>query len=77
MAKQPDISDEAVQKATGRAWPAWFELLDAAGGKRYKLTWRHTEYIKFLSVRDTASQAVPGNWQKVLVPTPTALRANG
>jgi len=28
------VGDEAVKKATGKAWPEWFKLLDKAGAKK-------------------------------------------
>lgn len=31
MPAEPDISDEAVEEATGRDWDAWFALLDDSG----------------------------------------------
>lgn len=31
MSEQPDISDEAVQEATGRTWEEWFDTLDELG----------------------------------------------
>lgn len=32
-AYKPQVSDEAVRSATGRAWKEWFDLLEAAGGR--------------------------------------------
>jgi uncharacterized protein YndB with AHSA1/START domain len=32
-AAKPDASDGAVEKATGRTWAAWVDLLDRAGGR--------------------------------------------
>jgi uncharacterized protein YndB with AHSA1/START domain len=43
--KSEGISDAAVQNATGKNWPEWFAILDAAGGK--KLT--HQEIVAYLS----------------------------
>jgi hypothetical protein len=31
---KPKTSDEAVEKATGKKWGAWFSILDRAGAKR-------------------------------------------
>jgi len=31
MSERGNISDEAVQKATGKSWEVWFELLDREG----------------------------------------------
>jgi hypothetical protein len=30
---KPSISDESVQRATGKTWSRWFSLIDRAGGK--------------------------------------------
>jgi uncharacterized protein YndB with AHSA1/START domain len=38
------VSDAAVQKATGKTWPEWFKLLDAAGAK----TMTHKEIVAVL-----------------------------
>jgi hypothetical protein len=31
---EPKIRSEAVEKATGKGWDAWFKILDDAGGKK-------------------------------------------
>ena len=41
------VSDEAVKKATGKTWDAWFLILDKAGAKKMN----HTEIAHFLSTR--------------------------
>jgi uncharacterized protein YndB with AHSA1/START domain len=51
---EPRVSDEAVQRATGRTWPQWFELLD-----RWDATKRpHPEIARRLS----AEHGVDGWW---------------
>lgn len=52
------ISDEAVRKATGRSWPEWFRVLNAAGAR----TMPHRAIAELLherlGVRDWWSQMV-------------------
>ncbi len=40
-----NISSEAVEKATGRSWDKWFELLDSAGASEMK----HSEIAAWLN----------------------------
>ncbi len=42
MADRPDISNDAVQKATGKSWESWFGIMDELGGAD------HTERAKRL-----------------------------
>lgn len=42
---KPRMSDESVASATGKAWGAWFKLLDTAGAKQMT----HQEITKHLS----------------------------
>lgn len=44
-ANKPPVSDEAVQKKTGKSWAEWFDLLDAADAA--SLT--HGEIVKLLA----------------------------
>lgn len=41
----PEVGDEAVQRATGKTWPQWFRLIDAAGGKK----WDHKQIVAYLN----------------------------
>lgn len=45
------ISDEAIQEATGQAWDAWFEQLDAADAA----SWEHSEIAAHLADQDDVS----------------------
>ncbi|MBI3822284.1 MAG: SRPBCC domain-containing protein [Planctomycetes bacterium] len=56
--KKMAISSAAVQKATGKAWNEWHEVLDAAGGK--KMT--HKEIVAVL-----AKQHDVGPWWQQMV----------
>jgi uncharacterized protein YndB with AHSA1/START domain len=42
--KKPQISDESVRAATGKAWEEWFAILDAAGGRELS----HQEIVAHL-----------------------------
>lgn len=44
-ARPAGVGDAAVQKATGKTWAEWFNILDAAGGE--KMT--HQEIVAFLA----------------------------
>jgi uncharacterized protein YndB with AHSA1/START domain len=39
------MSDEAVRAKTGRTWPEWFAILDAAGARQ----WSHKQIVAYLS----------------------------
>ncbi len=52
------VSDEAVKKATGKAWNQWFALLDKAGAKKMN----HTEIAHWLS-----TQHIPSGWWAQMV----------
>ncbi len=41
------VSDEAVQKATGKTWPEWFAVLDEAGGQQMT----HKEIVAYVHSR--------------------------
>jgi hypothetical protein len=41
----PEVSDEAVKKATGKAWRQWFSLLDRVGASAMS----HREIARWLS----------------------------
>jgi hypothetical protein len=41
---EPGVSDDAVQRATGKGWDEWFALLDAWGGTEHT----HTEIARHL-----------------------------
>lgn len=43
--RTPEVGDHAVQRATGKTWPQWFKLIDAAGGKE----WDHKQIVAFLN----------------------------
>lgn len=43
-AKIAGITTVAVEKATGRSWVGWIELLDQAGAK----SWPHAEIAQWL-----------------------------
>ncbi|HEV8383567.1 MAG TPA: hypothetical protein VGQ11_01755 [Candidatus Acidoferrales bacterium] len=45
--KSASISDDAVQKATGKNWAQWFAILDKAGAQKLS----HSEIVKVLSAR--------------------------
>jgi len=42
--KEKKISDEAVQKRTGKNWQQWFELIDNTGGTKMS----HKELVEFI-----------------------------
>ena len=60
----PHISDEKVREATGRDWPAWFDLLDELGGT--ELT--HKEIVAMLGEQGLESgwwrQSVTNEFEK-------------
>lgn len=56
MAAKPNVSDEAVTAATGKAWDAWFAELDAAGA----INMSHKEIVAYLS----AHHDISGWWQQ-------------
>jgi uncharacterized protein YndB with AHSA1/START domain len=51
---EPRVSDEAVQRATGRTWPGWFKLLDGWDATKRA----HPEIARWLS----SEHAVDGWW---------------
>ena len=58
---KPRMSDEAVKAKTGKTWPAWFKLLDAAGAK--KMT--HQEIVALLNKK----HGVGPWWQQMVAVT--------
>src|SRR5580692_9574564 len=44
----PGMSDEAVAERTGKTWPEWFSILDAAGAAELD----HREIVKLLDGHD-------------------------
>jgi len=59
MAKrQNKVSDEAVLKATGKDWQAWFALIDGRGGKDMD----HKEIVALLK-----EHSDPGGWWQQMV----------
>lgn len=57
----PRMSDEAVQKKTGKTWKQWFAVLDKAGAK--KMT--HQEIVRYLN----SEHAVGPWWQQMVTVT--------
>lgn len=58
---KPEVSDEAVQAKTGRAWQEWLDLIDAAGGQRMS----HKEIVRWLDEQ----HAVEPWWQQMVAVT--------
>lgn len=59
MAKRVEnMSDEAVQKATGRDWPGWRRHLDRAGAR----DWSHKQIVAHLK----ATEEFSGWWQQTV-----------
>jgi hypothetical protein len=56
--KTKPISDEAVQRATGRVWADWFRILDGIGAKRMT----HTQIAAHLHEREE----VRGWWSQMV-----------
>jgi hypothetical protein len=54
---KPSISDESVQRATGKTWSRWFSLIDRAGGK----TKTHQEIVAI------AKKNGAGSWWQQMV----------
>jgi hypothetical protein len=52
------MSDDAVRAKTGKTWPAWFRILDAAGAKKLS----HTEIATYLRKR----QELPSWWSQMI-----------
>ena len=57
----PSMSDDAVKARTGKTWPEWFTILDAAGAD--KMT--HPQIAAYLSTE----QAVPDWWSQMVTVT--------
>lgn len=57
----PRMSDEAVQKRTGKTWKQWFAVLDKAGAK--KMT--HQEIVSYLNSEHDVGQW----WQQMVTVT--------
>ncbi len=57
--KYNKVSDEAVQKATGRDWAAWIELLDGLGARELS----HKEIVALMVARDLCENAW---WQQMV-----------
>jgi uncharacterized protein YndB with AHSA1/START domain len=55
------MSDEAVQAKTGRTWPEWFAILDAAGAQQMA----HQQIVAYLH----AEQGVGPWWQQMITVT--------
>jgi uncharacterized protein YndB with AHSA1/START domain len=55
------MSDEAVQTKTGRTWPEWFAILDAAGAQRMT----HQQIVAYLHTE----QGVGAWWQQMVTVT--------
>lgn len=64
-AKIAGITTPAVEKATGRSWADWFEVLDGAGAK----SWPHAEIAQWLQkkhrVNDWWSQMVTVGYEQI------------
>ena len=58
---QPSMSDDAVKARTGKTWPEWFAILDAAGAD--KMT--HPQIATYLAIK----QAVPDWWSQMVTVT--------
>jgi uncharacterized protein YndB with AHSA1/START domain len=54
----PGMSDDAVRAKTGKTWPEWFAILDAAGGK----TMTHKEIVAVLGKKYNV-----GSWWQQMV----------
>jgi len=59
--KPPRMSDAAVKAKTGKAWPEWLKILDAAGAKRMT----HQEIVALLSRK----HGVGPWWQQMVTVT--------
>jgi hypothetical protein len=57
----PSMSDAAVRAKTGKSWPEWFLILDAACGT----SMTHKEIVVYLAGRHD----VPGWWQQMVTVT--------
>jgi uncharacterized protein YndB with AHSA1/START domain len=57
-AKMAGVSDEAVQKATGKTWPEWFAVLDKASAQNLS----HKEIVAVLRER----HGLGGWWQQMV-----------
>ena len=58
------MSDDSVKKATGRDWPAWVKLLDAAGSAQ-KAHRDIAKYISSLGTPDWWSQMVTVGFERI------------
>ncbi|MFC6354902.1 hypothetical protein [Luethyella okanaganae] len=47
--REDGVSDQALANATGKAWPAWFAVLDEAGAQ----TWKHSKTAQWLDANFT------------------------
>jgi len=68
MSNQANISDEAVQKATGKVWEEWLQLIDEAGGRQMD----HKQIVAYLG----KSQPELSDWWQQMV-TVTYEQARG
>jgi uncharacterized protein YndB with AHSA1/START domain len=66
-ALEPTISNDSVKAKTGKDWPEWFEILDAAGAQKMN----HKEIVAFL-----AENYQVGPWWRQMV-TVTYEQARG
>jgi uncharacterized protein YndB with AHSA1/START domain len=58
---EPSISSDAVRAKTGKDWPEWFEILDAAGAQKMN----HKEIVAFLAEK----HQVGSWWQQMITMT--------
>ncbi len=58
QAVAPRMSDAAVKAKTGKAWPEWFKILDAAGARKLN----HTQIATYLY----DERKVPGWWAQMV-----------
>ena len=58
------MSDDSVKKATGRDWPAWVKLLDAAGSAE-KAHRDIAKYVSSLGTPDWWSQMVTVGYERI------------
>lgn len=62
MSNQSNVSDEAVQNATGKTWGEWLQLIDAAGGQQMN----HKQIVAYLGENHAA---LSGWWQQMVTVT--------